>query len=266
MDSATFYDRAAPFYDADYEAAGHGEDVAFYVAEARAAGGPVLEMGCGTGRVLVPVARAGLEVVGVDASAGMLARLERRLEGEPEEVRRRVRLVRGDVRSVSVPGEFALVMAPFRVVQHLVAPADARAWLANAARHLRRDPPGLLVFDSFQPDPAELAASPTVSVDIERRDGETGRSVRRVSHAVHHPEQKTFDVRFEWLVEGADGRDASAAEVATVARWFTRAELLRLLALEGFEVLAFWGDFDRGPFGPGCEDQVVRARLRRGPG
>lgn len=261
--SPEFYDGAAPYYDADYEAAGHGEDVAFYVAEARAAGGPVLEMGCGTGRVLLPVARAGVEIVGVDSSAEMLARLAASLAREPEAVRRRVRLVEGDARTVRVPGEHALVTAPFRVIQHLVKRADQRAWLRNVARHLRRDPPGLLVFDSFQPDYAEIAASPTTSVDIERVDPETGRTVRRVSRAVHHPERQTFEVGFQWLVEGEDGREEVTAEVETVARWFTQAELLGLLELEGYEVLDFWGDFECTPFGPGAEDQVVRARLRR---
>lgn len=261
MNSSEFYDGASPFYDADYEAAGHGADVDFYLAEARATGGPVLEMGCGTGRVLLPVARAGVEIVGVDSSPRMLGRLEAALAREPEEVRRRVRLARGDLRHARVPGEFELVTAPFRVIQHLVARADQRAWLANVARHLRRDPPGLLVFDSFRPDPDEIAASPTVSVDIEREDPETGRTVRRVSRSVHHPGRRTFEVGFQWLLEGPDGDEAMTAEVQTVARWFTQDELTRLLKTEGFEVLDFWGSFDRTPYGPGCEDQVIRARV-----
>lgn len=263
--SSAFYDGAAPYYDADYEAAGHGDDVGFYVAEARASGGPVLEMGCGTGRVLLPVARAGVEVAGVDSSGEMLARLDATLAGEPDEVRRRVRLLEGDVRDVRMPGEFALVTAPFRVIQHLVSRADQRAWLRNVARHLRRDPPGLLVFDSFQPDYGEIAASPTTSVDIEREDPASGRTVRRISRSVHHPERQTFEVGFQWLVEREDGSEEMTAEVNTVARWFTRAELLGLLELEGFEVVDFWGDFDRTPFGPGSEDQVIRARLRGAP-
>lgn len=263
MRSPEFYDRAAPYYDADYEAAGHGEDVGFYVAEARAAGGPVLEMGCGTGRVLLPTARSGVEVVGVDSSPGMLARLERALAAEPEAVRLRVRVVRGDVREVHVPGELALVTAPFRVIQHLVEPDALRAWLRNVARHLRRDPPGLLVFDSFRPDADQVDETPTIAVDIERTDPGTGRRVRRVSRALHHPRRRTFEVGFEWLVEGGAGCDVTATEVETVARWFTRGEIEALLEAEGFEATDFWGDFDRGPYGPDCEDQVVRARLRR---
>ncbi len=267
-DVPRFYDRCAAYYEGDYEAAGYDLDVPFYVELARESGGPVLELGCGTGRVLVPVARSGIEVVGVDASPGMLERLGRRLAAEPEEVRSRVRIVAGDVRSVRIPGgsgRFGLVTAPFRVVQHLVARADQRAWLRAVAHHLRRDPPGELVFDVFQPDYEQIADSPTVSVDVERIEPGTGRRIRRVSRAEHHPESQTFDVGFEWLVEeAAGGSERSERSIETTVRWFTRGELECLLELEGFEVVDFWGDFDRSPFGPGSEDQVVRARLVAG--
>ncbi len=264
-----FYDLCAAYYEGDYESAGYDQDVPFYVELARAAGGPVLELGCGTGRVLLPVARAGVEVVGVDASRGMLERLEGHLAGEPEEVRRRVRALEGDVRSVRVPGgaaAFALVTAPFRVAQHLVSRADQRAWLRTVAHHLRREPPGHLVFDVFQPDYEQIAEGSTVSVDVERLEPGTGRRIRRVSRAEHHPERQTFEVGFEWLVEAPGGRERSSGAIETTVRWFTRAELEGLLELEGFEVTDVWGDFEQTPFGPGAEDQVVRARLARRQG
>ena len=262
MNSPEFYDRCARFYDGDYEAAGYDRDVPFYVELARESGGPVLEMGCGTGRVLLPVARAGIEIVGVDGSEKMLERLESRLAEEPEAVRRRVRLLQGDIRTIHADGEFALVTAPFRVVQHLLEREDQRAWLRNVARHLRREPPGALVFDVFQPDYGLIAESPILSVDVEREDPATGRTVRRVARAHHHPESQLFEVGFEWLVEGEDGEETTEGQVETVARWFTRPELELLLEIEGFEVQDFWGDFDRTPFGADSEDQIVRARLR----
>ncbi|HUF79231.1 MAG TPA: class I SAM-dependent methyltransferase, partial [Thermoanaerobaculia bacterium] len=120
MRTPEFYDGCAAFYDADYEAAGYDEDVPFYVELARESGGPVLEMGCGTGRVLLAVAQAGIEIAGIDGSARMLDRLKAHLAEEPEAVRRRVRLLHGDIRTARVEGDFALVTAPFRVVQHLV--------------------------------------------------------------------------------------------------------------------------------------------------
>ncbi len=268
LDVERFYGVCAAFYDADYEAAGYDHDIGFYVELACGAGGPVLELGCGTGRVLLPTARAldrvgsDAPVVGVDASAAMLARLEERLAEEPAGVRERVRLVHGDVRTADVrehaPGGFALVTAPFRVVHHLVERADQRAWLANVARHLT--PRGHLVFDLFQPDYAMVADPPSVSVDIERTDPATGRTVRRASSARHEPESQTFEVELEWLVEREDGEEESIEAGVSRLRWFTRAEIELLLEIEGFETLDAWGDFDRTPHGSGAEAIVVRAR------
>jgi SAM-dependent methyltransferase len=269
-----FYETCAAFYDEDYAAAGYDHDVPFYVELAQEAvretGASVLELGCGTGRVLLPTAREGVEIVGVDASAGMLARLEERLAAEPSAVRRRVRTVRGDARTVDVralarasraANGFALVTAPFRVVHHLVTQADQRAFLRNAARHLIRD--GALVFDLFQPDYSMVADAPSTSVDIERTDPATGRTVRRVSSSHHHPELQTFDAEFEWLIEGPEGEEETVEAGSSTLRWFTRAELELLLELEGFEVTDVWGDFERTPFGEDAEAIVIRARPKR---
>ena len=270
-DESLFYDACATFYDDDYAAAGYDHDVPFYVELAESSGASVLELGCGTGRVLLPTARAGAQVVGVDGSPGMLARLQERLAEEPEAVRGRVRLVHGDIRTIDAREHlpegsdgFALVTAPFRVVHHLATHADVRAWLRNVARHL--SPSGALVFDVFQPDYEMVASPPSVSVDIERDDPATGRTVRRVSSAHHHPEAQTFDVEFEWLVEGEDGEETTVQAGTSRLRWFTRDELALLLEIEGFEVTDCWGDFEGTPYGEGGEDAeaiVIRARLAR---
>jgi SAM-dependent methyltransferase len=269
------YETCATFYDADYASAGYDHDVPFYVELAKEAfretGAPVLELGCGTGRVLLPIAREGVEIVGVDASAGMLARLEEHPADEPAEVRRRVRTLRGDVRTVDArglagsAGGFGLVTAPFRVVHHLVTADDQRAFLRNAARHLTSNgaPAGTLVFDLFQPDYSMVADEPSTSVDIERTEPETGRTVRRVSSSHHHPELQTFDVAFEWLIEGPGGEEETVEAGSSTLRWFTRAELELLLELEGFEVMDVWGDFERTVYGEGAEAIVIRARPAR---
>jgi SAM-dependent methyltransferase len=268
MSVRRFYDACAAFYDDDYQALGRSDDVALYVELARQAGGPVLEMGCGSGRVLLPTARAGVEVAGVDASPRMLERLRRRLAGEPAEVARRVRLAEADLTApdLGLAGggggafagdRFALVTAPFRVIQHLVGRDEQRAWLAAVGRCLA--PGGELVFDVFQPQFDEVADGPAGSVDVEREEP-GGRRVRRVVWVSHHPEVQTFDLRFEWLVERPDGASRSTRKAETTVRWFTRYELENLLELAGFEVLEVWGGFDRRPHGPGAEEIVVRAR------
>ncbi|HUO86705.1 MAG TPA: class I SAM-dependent methyltransferase, partial [Thermoanaerobaculia bacterium] len=267
MSVRRFYDACAAFYDEDYRAIGRSADIELYVELALRAGGPVLEMGCGSGRVLLPTARAGIEITGVDASPLMLAGLRRQLADEPEEVSRRVRVAVGDIAGASL-GEaipaagFSLVTAPFRVVQHLVSRAEQRAWLATVARHLA--PGGELVFDVFQPQFDQVADGPAGSVDVEREEPGSGRRVRRVVWVDHHPELQTFDLAFEWLVEAPDGVAGESRRATTTVRWFTRCELENLLELAGFDVLEVWGDFDRRPHGPGAEEIVVRAVLARG--
>ena len=87
-------------------------DVAFYVAQAQAAGSPVLELACGTGRVTIAIAEAGLRVVGLDLSPQMLARFEAKLPALPVEVRERITLVQGDMRSFDLGQRFPLVIIP----------------------------------------------------------------------------------------------------------------------------------------------------------
>lgn len=269
MKLATFYDRCSAHYDADYRAADYHHDIPFYVRLAQevaaSAAGPVLEMGCGTGRVLIPSARAGAEMVGVELSAAMLARADETLADEPEEVRRRVSLLRGDIRTVDCTEggsrRFPLVTAPFRVVQHLISRDDQKAWLSNVRRHLA--PGGSLVFDVFQPDYSMIGEGSFTAVDVERTDPETGRTIRRVSRSEYHPERQVFDGTFEWLVEDPDGTRRTVQSIHNPVRWFTLPELENLLELQGFELIDVWGDFDRTPFGEDAEDIILHARPSR---
>src|SRR6476646_3532820 len=100
------------------------DDIGFFVEAAQASGEPVLEIGCGTGRVLIPVARAGVNIVGLDSSSAMLRICETKLHQEAEAVRSKVRLVRGDMRDFSLQETFSLATVPFRPFQHLVTVED----------------------------------------------------------------------------------------------------------------------------------------------
>ena len=138
------------------------DDVRYYAALASACAearrGPVLEYGCGNGRITLPMARTGASVVGVDLSAPMLADLRARLREEPPEVRRRVTLRRGDMRAARIGRRFALVVCPFNAFLHLYTRRDVEGFLARAREHLT--PRGELVFDVSVPAPAELARDP----------------------------------------------------------------------------------------------------------
>jgi SAM-dependent methyltransferase len=134
------------------------EDVRYYVDLAIERGGPVLEYGCGNGRIAIPTVRAGVEVVGVDLSAEMLADLRARLRSERPEIRRLLSARRGDMRRARLRRRFPLIICPFNAFLHLYTRRDVEQLLARVREHLA--PRGEFVFDVSMPDPAELARDP----------------------------------------------------------------------------------------------------------
>src|SRR5580704_166362 len=141
------WDQYAPFYDWENARTLGRRDVAFWQRAAAIAGGTVLELGCGTGRVSLPLARLGVALVGIDRSAAMLARAERRARalgtgrGSPERERRagRLTLVRGDIRALPFrPRRFSMVIAPYGVLQSLLGDGDLAATLESVGRVLAR--------------------------------------------------------------------------------------------------------------------------------
>lgn len=131
------WDAYAPFYDWENARTMGRQDVRFWQDVARREGGPVLELGCGTGRLTMPVARTGTRVVGVDRSRPMLAYATRRARRLP--VGRRPRLVLGDIRHLPFPDRsFSVVMAPYGMLQSLTKERDLSQTLTEAARVLRR--------------------------------------------------------------------------------------------------------------------------------
>jgi len=222
------YDEIARLYDPWSRSV--VEDVAFYVDEAVRSGGPVLELGVGTGRIAVPIAAAGVEIVGVDLSEGMLAVARERAELAGVAVDLRL----GDMRDPPVDGTFALLAIPFRSLLHMETDRDRRAVLRVVARLLA--PGGRFVFDVFTPGADDIAD--THGRWLEREPGIWER-------AEWHEETRTLILR----VRGPDGD----AEMSLA--WLSVPEWKELLRDEGFVVDAVYGWFDRTPW-RGGEDSV----------
>jgi SAM-dependent methyltransferase len=142
------YKLLAEYYDGAYAVKGL-DDLPFYSALAKRIGGPVLEIACGTGRVLLPIAREGIEIHGVDNSPAMLNVLRKHLQREPEQVRKKVSVSGGDMRNFRLGKKYRLVTMPFRPMQHMHALHDQIDALKTAALHLEED--GVLAFDVFYP-------------------------------------------------------------------------------------------------------------------
>jgi SAM-dependent methyltransferase len=238
-------------------------DVAFYVEEATRAGGPVLEVGCGTGRVLRPTARAGVTVTGVDASAAMLARCRERLAAEPADVRARVTLRDGDARDLSLGAAdgapFALATAPFRVLQHLVTVDEQLRALTSVARHLA--PGGRFVFDVFNPHYGAMVADRSAEAeDTAETPLPGGRTLRRTARVVRvRWTEQVSEVELVYYVAERPGAAPARHVQAFDMRWYTPAELTHLLARAGFRVEAVYGGFDRSPLTDASPEQVVCA-------
>jgi SAM-dependent methyltransferase len=149
MSAVDAYHVIAKYYDGAYAAKQDLVDLPFYLDLAEQSRGPVLEVACGTGRVLLPIARKGIEICGVDNSQSMLNVLKENLAREPEEVRQRVKVEEGDMRTFRLNRKFPLVMIPFRPMQHMCTVEDQVAALKTAAAHLTES--GILAFDVFYP-------------------------------------------------------------------------------------------------------------------
>jgi SAM-dependent methyltransferase len=221
-------------------------DVDFYIEEALASDGKILELGSGTGRVLIPVARLGKEITGVDASPRMLAQCQGRLDTEPPDVRDKVTLVQADMRDLDLGKRFSIITIPFRPFQHLIAVSDQIATLQAIHRHL--EPGGRLLFDVFNPSIRYLIEDRTEeredTAEVELPDNRSFRRTARVA-AVHIVEQYS-EAELIYYVRGADGITQRLVH-GFLMRWYWRYELEHLLARCNFRVKAVFGDFNRSP-------------------
>ncbi len=240
-------------------------DVAFYVDMAAAAGGPVLELGCGTGRVLIPTARAGVEIVGLDSSPHMLETCRARLAREPQDVQARVRLVAGDMREFDLGRTFALVSIPFRPFQHLLGVGDQLACLTRVRRHLVNG--GALVFDLFNPSIDALAAeNPGVEAGDEPPfTTPDGRRVRRRHRIVSYDRfNQVNQTELIYYVTHPDGRVERLVH-GFAMRYLFRYEVEHLLARAGFALQHVFSGFDRAPYGSVYPGDLVLVARSEGP-
>jgi len=234
MSDSSPYDAIARLYDPWSRSV--TEDVPFYVAEARAGGGPVVELGVGTGRIAVPIAADGIAVIGVDSSEGMLAVC--REQAELAGVDGLIDLRRGYLREPPVPERVRLVLCPFRAYLHLAGDAERLAAL-RAARELLV-PGGRLVFDVFAPS---------------RRDIEEthGRWIEREPDIYERAEWDEGARTLTLSVRGPDG------EATMTLSWISAPEWHDVLERAGLHVEACYGWFDRTSF-RGGEDMIWIAR------
>jgi SAM-dependent methyltransferase len=231
---ASPYDAIAELYDPWSRSV--TEDVAFYVAEAQRAGGPVVELGVGTGRIAIPIAQTGISVIGVDSSREMLATCSRRAEAE--NVAELLDLRLGDLRRPPIDEQVPLVICPFRSYLHLAD--DGERVESLTAVHAALLPGGRFVFDVFAPKPDDISET-------------HGRWLEREPGIYEHAD---WDESARTLTLSVRG---PSSEATMALSWISREEWQQLLEETGFTVEACYGWFDRTSFN-GSEDMVFVAR------
>lgn len=255
------YELLARYYD--LENADLTDDLPFWLELAEETGGPVLEIGCGTGRVLFQLAQAGHRVAGIDNSPQMLglarAKLTRR-----SDVAGRVELLEGEMKAFDLGRrDFRLAILPFNTFSHLLTTADQAAALTAIRRHLADG--GQLAMDL--PNPGDVYASEDIGVTLERtfRDEPTGSTVQQFSST--DLDRAAQVARVTWLYDtiAPDGA-VRRAVVPMTFRYTFPAEMSLLLEKCGFSLSHLYGDYDRSPFADGAPRMLTVATARPGTG
>jgi len=242
MELEKLYDPIAEFYDIEHEEMDY--DLGFYVQEAKKAGCPALELGAGTGRVTVELARAGIEVTAVEISEAMLDVARKKSKNLTKEVQNRITWVAGDMRDFEFDRKFDFVFIPFRSFQHLETRAEQERCLACVFRHMEKG--GRFVLSLFAPSYQRLANKGMFSHlgTINLPDGRKLSKTERVTH--DHVDQiitveKTLDV--------ADADGSVKRKIWTFPmRYLWRFEAELLLEKAGLEVETIYGDYQRKEF------------------
>jgi SAM-dependent methyltransferase len=252
------YDAIAELYDLEH--ADWTDDLDLYLNVARVVGDPILELGCGAGRVLVPLAEAGFRVTGVDQSPAMLARATQ--YAAEAGVEDRVALVETTMTDLDrVPGgPFGLVLVPLNGLLHLASAEEQREALAAARRAL--DPRGQLVLDLFNSTPEAVRAFDGSVIHEGRWTLADGTRVDKFSARRVSPAEQRIDADIWYDLIGASG---SMRRVATAfpMRYLHRAELELLLELAGFAEWQIYGGYELEPFDDAAERLVVTAEVTR---
>jgi len=235
------------FYDTVYENLTPDGDLDFYVQKLVNAGGPALEIGCGTGRIFAKALKLGADIYGIDQSELMLSKLKEKIE--PKEYHR---VQNVDAREFKSDKKFKLIIAPFRIFQHVLTVDDQLQFLENVKENLEKG--GRFIMDVFNPDINLInkGYSETLQFEGEHMPGKKIKRYHRVKPDVLNQFQHvTF--RFVW----DEGGKEKEAEFYTPMRYYFRYELEHLIARAGLKLVNIHGDFKENALSKDSKSFVV---------
>lgn len=239
-------------YDLLFE--GYREDVEYYRTCALAAGGPVLDLACGSGRLMLPMLEAGVDVEGAELESQMLGALMRKARERGLEAR----VHPADMRSLELPRRYALIVCAFNTLVHNLTPEDWIATLRGCRAHLL--PGGSLVFDVMTMTPSALCDPDGVPVqEFEVRSADPDLVLRVLETRRKDPVAQLQRSRIEVQEVDATGAIVATHRFDTTVRWVQRNEMALMLGLAGFERWEISGGFEGETLGPDSLQMVVRA-------
>lgn len=255
---------SAKYYDEAYATKEDLVDLNFYLDLAKRIGGPVLELGCGTGRVLLPIARQGIAIHGLDNSLSMLDVLRKKLPQEQKDVRELVSVIEADMRTFRSNQRYPLVIIPFRPLQHMYTIEDQLAALQTAAFHL--EPDGILAFDVFYPRFASMDSGIGEEVlELEWTPKfEPGRIMRRYFRKDSMDKiQQTRSLTFIFRTYEA-GKVVREETEPLKMSYFTYPHLRALFLLARLEIVEEYGSFDHAPLDNKADQMIFLLKQKTG--
>lgn len=254
--SESFYRDIAPWYDLEFDE--FDADVDLYRGYADMVGSPILELGCGTGRLVIALSNAGYEVVGVDSSEAMLERARDRLRAAHID---NVALLRRDMRQLGdlEDGRFRLVFSAMNSFLHLENRVDQITTLQSASRVLHHR--GILVLDVFHPSPATLQSMDDRLTLDASWDLPDGVHMDRFSHRRVHPAEQLIETTLIFDLSDANGI-VTRKRTSYHTHYIHYHEMLGLLDVAGFVVESVYGSYSLEPFEDGSSSMIFVAHRR----
>jgi predicted RNA methylase len=238
-----------------------GGDVGWYVQKGQECGGPVLELGAGTGRIAIPLARSGAMVHALDADQDMLSALREKVGAEPADVQARISIVEGDMRAFRLKERFALVIAPFRALLHNLTEDAHLACFRCVREHLR--PGGRFAFNVFHPSLQYMAQNSGAMEGVWRLGGtfkgRDGAWVVRSEANRYDTVQRRVYSHHRYEEYGPDGTLKRTFLHRLELSYLYPADITRLLRSAGFQSVQISGGFDGRPFERDTDELVVDA-------
>jgi ubiquinone/menaquinone biosynthesis C-methylase UbiE len=234
-------------------------DQEFFIQYCKDADGKILDLGCGTGRILIPIAETGCQITGLDLSKHMLSRCREKISDLDIEVQKRIRIVQGNMAEFDIDDNFHTAIITFRAFQHLIDANDQLSCLKNINKHLKNN--GRLIFDVFQVN-LEVITRPLTGEEIEdlsEYELPDGRKLRRTGRLTgYHRAEQYNDVELIYYLTNTDGTTERVVQ-AFPMRYFFKYEVVHLLDRCGFKVIELFGNFDKSKLSDDSPEMIFVA-------